>query len=208
VNVLSEIYKNKIIAIIRGAKPEDVLSIAKALKKGGIRILEITMNSPGALSVIKRISGELGDEMVIGAGTVLDPETTKSALDHGAKFILSPVVDVETIKLTKKYGAVSIPGAFTPTEILNAFEAGGDIIKVFPASSIKPSYIKEIHGPLPQIPLLPTGGVNLDNIKDFNDSGAAGFGIGGSLVNSRETVTKEYLDNLTEKAVKFLKKIK
>lgn len=207
-NVLSEIYKNKIIAIIRGAKPEDVLSIAKALKKGGIRILEITMNSPGALSVIKRISGELGDEMVIGAGTVLDPETTKSALDHGAKFILSPVVDVETIKLTKKYGAVSIPGAFTPTEILNAFEAGGDIIKVFPASSIKPSYIKEIHGPLPQIPLLPTGGVNLDNIKDFNDSGAAGFGIGGSLVNSRETVTKEYLDNLTEKAVKFLKKIK
>lgn len=207
-DVLSEIYKNKVVAIIRGSKPEDVLSIAKALKKGGIKLLEITLNSPKALSVIEQVSDELGDEMIIGAGTVIDSETAKSALDCGAKFILSPTVDIETIKLTKRYGAISIPGAFTPTEILNAFEAGGDIIKVFPATSVGPSYIKDIHGPLPQIPLLPTGGINLDNIKDFNDAGAAGFGLGSALVNSKEIVTEKYLDNLTKKAVKFLDKLK
>ena len=143
-NVLSKILKYKIVAIIRGSKASDVLSIAKALKKGGIKILEITMNSPSALSVIEELTCEFGDEVIVGAGTVLDPESARSALLAGAKFILSPTVDIETIKMTKRYGAISIPGAFTPTEILKAFESGADIIKVFPISCVGPAYIKDI----------------------------------------------------------------
>ena len=131
-NVLSKILEHKIIAIIRGSKAADVLSIAEALNKGGIKILEVTMNSPKALSVIEELTCKFGDKVIVGAGTVLDSETARSALLAGAKFILSPTVNIETIKMTKRYGAVSIPGAFTPTEILKAFENGGDIIKVFP----------------------------------------------------------------------------
>lgn len=149
-NVLSKILEHKIIAIIRGSKAADVLLIAKALNKGGIKILEVTMNSPEALSVIKELACEFRDEVIVGAGTVLDPQTARSALLAGAKFILSPSVDTETIKMTKRYGAVSIPGAFTPTEILKAFESGGDIIKVFPVSCVGPAYIKDIKGPLDQ----------------------------------------------------------
>jgi len=206
-NVLSKILEYKIIAIIRGSKAADVLSIAKALNKGGIKVLEVTMNSPKALSVIEELTCEFGDEVIIGAGTVLDPQTARSALLAGAKFILSPTVDAETIKMTKRYGAVSIPGAFTPTEILKAFESGGDIIKVFPISCVGPSYIKDIKGPLEQIPLLATGGINLDNIGTYIKCGSAGLGLGSSLVNSKFTVNEEYLNELTEKAIKFVNKI-
>ena len=117
-NILSEIVDRKIIAIVRGSKAEDVLSIAKALNKGGIKLIEVTMNSPRALAVIEEVSNELKDEMIVGAGTVLDAQTARNALIAGAKFILSPNVDADTIKMTKRYGAISIPGAFTPTEIL------------------------------------------------------------------------------------------
>jgi 2-dehydro-3-deoxyphosphogluconate aldolase/(4S)-4-hydroxy-2-oxoglutarate aldolase len=203
-NVLSQIMNYK---IIRGSKAKDVVEIAKALNKGGIRLIEVAMNSPKALNVIEQLSCELGDEMIVGAGTVLDPQTARNALIAGAKFILSPTVDKETIKMTKRYGAVSIPGAFTPTEILNAFVNGGDIIKVFPASSVGPSYIKDIKGPLNQIPLLPTGGINLDNIDSYIKNGAAGAGVGGSLVNSKITVNEAYLKELTVKASEFVNKV-
>lgn len=206
-NVLSKILKYKIVAIIRGSKASDVLSIAKALKKGGIKILEITMNSPSALSVIEELTCEFGDEVIVGAGTVLDPESARSALLAGAKFILSPTVDIETIKMTKRYGAISIPGAFTPTEILKAFESGADIIKVFPISCVGPAYIKDIKGPLKQIPLLATGGINLDNISAYINSGSSGVGLGSSLVNSKFEVNEEYLNELTEKAIKFVNKV-
>lgn len=207
-NVLSKILECKIIAIIRGSKAADVLSIAKAINKGGIQVLEVTMNSPKALSVIEQLVCEFGDDVIVGAGTVLDAQTARSAMLAGAKFILSPTVDTETIKMTKRYGAVSIPGAFTATEILKAFESGGDIIKVFPISCVGPSYIKDIHGPLNQIPLLATGGINLDNIDTYIKYGAAGVGLGSSLVNSKFTVDEEYLNALTQKAIKFVDKIK
>lgn len=203
-DILSKIFEHKIIAIIRGSKPEDVLSIAKAINKGGIKLIEITMNSPKALSLIEKLSYELGEDVIVGAGTVLDSQTARNALLAGAKFILSPNVDAETIKITKRYGAISIPGAFTPTEILKAFEDGGDIIKVFPTSCVGPAYIKDIKGPLDQIPLLATGGVNLDNISSYIKSGAVGVGLGSSLVNSKVKVNEEYLNELTEKAIKFV----
>ncbi|MGW8824176.1 bifunctional 4-hydroxy-2-oxoglutarate aldolase/2-dehydro-3-deoxy-phosphogluconate aldolase [Paenibacillus sp. JNUCC32] len=201
-NTMSSILDNKIIAIIRGANSKDVLNMAKALHEGGVNILEITMNSPNALSAIEEITVELGDRVVVGAGTVLDSETARAAILAGAKFILSPTVDIETIQMAKRYGAVSIPGAFTPTEILSAYENGGDIIKVFPAT-LGPSFIKDIRGPLPQIPLLPTGGIGLNNIQEFMKAGAIGCGIGSALVNTQLEITDEYFVQLTEKARQF-----
>src|SRR5471030_2510556 len=193
---LTKILEHKIVAIIRGANPADVLKIAEALYAGGIRILEITMNSQAPLEAIMEVADKLGDKMVIGAGTVLDTESAKAAIEAGAQFILSPIVDIDVIKTAKSYGAVVIPGAHTPTEIVYAFKNGGDIIKVFPAMS--PGYIKDILGPLPHIPLLPTGGVSLENIKQYKQAGAVGFGIGSSLVDTRRAITDEYLDELTQ----------
>jgi len=206
-NTLQQIMDNKIVSIIRGAAPEDTVKIANALKEGGVKLIEITLNSPNALKSIELISQEMGAEMVVGAGTVLDPESARAALLAGAKFILSPTVNIETIKMTKRYGAVSIPGAFTPTEILTAFENGGDIIKVFPAS-IGANYIKDIRGPLNHIPLLPTGGVNVENIAEFKKAGAVGFGIGSSLVDTKQEITEDYLKELTKKAQAYVAAIK
>ena len=165
-SVLNKILEHKIVAIIRGAEPGDVIKIINALYDGGIRVLEITMNSQDALSVIERINKEAGNKLLIGAGTVLDAKTAKDAIAAGAKFIISPSFDPDTIDTTKKYGAVSIPGAFTATEILAAYKAGGDIIKIFPAS-VGVQYIKDIRGPLPHIPLMPTGGIHLENIGSY-----------------------------------------
>jgi 2-dehydro-3-deoxyphosphogluconate aldolase / (4S)-4-hydroxy-2-oxoglutarate aldolase len=204
-NVLSRILTNKIIAIIRGAEPGDVLQIAYALKQGGVDILEVTLNSPNALSVISEMAKNFDDEMVIGAGTVLDSKTAKAVIDLGAKFIVSPNVDVKTIQTTKANGAVSIPGAFTATEVVNAYSNGGDIIKIFPASSAE--YIKVLRGPLSHVPMMPTGGITLENISEFAKAGAAAFGIGTSLVDTKKKITKEYLKQVTENAIKFVEAI-
>ncbi|WP_423147113.1 bifunctional 4-hydroxy-2-oxoglutarate aldolase/2-dehydro-3-deoxy-phosphogluconate aldolase [Rubrolithibacter danxiaensis] len=199
---LSHILQHKIIAIIRGAKPKDILQIANALNMAGIKTMEITINSPKAMHVIETLANEMSNEMLIGAGTVLDPETARTALLAGAKFIISPTLNTKTIKMTKRYGAISIPGAFTPTEILKAYTNGGDIIKVFPAS-VGAAYFSDLSGPLPHIPLMPTGGVNINNIAEFKKAGAVAFGLGSALVNTKEEVNELYLQNLTERARKF-----
>jgi len=205
-STLSQILETKIVAIIRGANPQDVLQIANALQKGGIKALEITINSPKALSVIEEASDYFGKNMLIGAGTVLDAETARAAISAGAKFIISPVVDIETIKMTKRYGIVSIPGAYTPTEIVAAYAAGGDIIKLFPASA-GIQFLKDIRGPLAHIPLMPTGGVNLENIKEYQKAGAVAFGIGSALVDTKNEITEEYLQQLTNKACKYMEAV-
>ncbi len=202
-STLSQILEGKIVAIIRGAKPDDVLKIINALFEGGVKILEITLNSPKALSVIEEAAREIGDKVLIGAGTVMDAETARAALFAGAKFIISPLLNIETIEMTKRHGAVSIPGAFTPTEIVTAYTNGADIIKVFPAS-IGVKYFKDLRGPLQQIPLMPTGGINLENINEFHEAGAVAFGIGSALVNTKHEITKEYLLQLTLKARKYV----
>lgn len=205
-NILSKIFEAKIVAIIRGADAGDVIKIVEALCRGGVRAVEITMNSPKALSVIEEVSDKMGEDVLVGAGTVLDAESAKAAIAAGAKFIISPTVDIKTIQITKRYGVVSIPGAFTPTEILAAFTAGGDIIKVFPAS-LGASYFKDIHGPLSQIPLMPTGGVTLKNIKEFVEAGAVAFGIGSALVNTKQEVNELYLQQLADKAAEFIRAV-
>lgn len=200
---LNHILTHQIIAIIRGADPDEILEIVDALRAGGINTLEITTNSPSAISIIEKLSDKYGSELLIGAGTVLDTETARAAILAGAKFIISPTTDLPTITLTRRYGCVSIPGAFTPTEILKAFEHGGEIIKVFPAI-LGAGYIKEIRGPLSQIPLMPTGGVNIQNIHEFKQAGAVAFGVGSALVTTGKTVNDSYLKALVEKAVAFV----
>jgi 2-dehydro-3-deoxyphosphogluconate aldolase/(4S)-4-hydroxy-2-oxoglutarate aldolase len=203
---LSQILENKIVAIIRGANPDDVLKIINALFEGGIMVLEITLNSPKALAVIEEATTKVGNKMLVGAGTVMDAESARAALLAGAKFIISPSLNIETIKMTKRYGAVSIPGAFTPTEIVTAYANGADIIKVFPASP-GVQYFKELMGPLSHIPLMPTGGINLENINEFQKAGAVAFGIGSALIDTKHKVTEEYLQQLTDKARKFVQAV-
>ncbi|MBM7578227.1 bifunctional 4-hydroxy-2-oxoglutarate aldolase/2-dehydro-3-deoxy-phosphogluconate aldolase [Jeotgalibacillus terrae] len=200
---LTSILDSKMVPIVRGQSPEDVLQIARALHEGGVQVIEITLNSPGALQSIEYVSQELGDVMAVGAGTVLDPESARAALLAGASFILSPSINTETIKMTKRYGAVSIPGAMTPTEIVTAFESGCDIVKVFPVTTFGPNYIKDIKGPLGHIPLMPTGGVSLDNFEAYLKAGAVACGLGSSLVQSTVQIDQSYLTDLKEKARQF-----
>ena len=206
-SVLSHILHHKLVAIIRGIQSGDVLPVAHALYKGGFRTLEITLNSPGALAAIETVAHQLQGRVVVGAGTVLDAASAKAAISSGAEFIISPSLDIDTIQQTKSLGKVSIPGAFTATEIFQAYKNGGDIIKVFPAS-IGADYIRDLKGPFPQIPLMPTGGIHLKNIRDFQLAGAAAFGIGSALVNAKEPVTDVSLQALMARAGQFIQAVR
>jgi 2-dehydro-3-deoxyphosphogluconate aldolase / (4S)-4-hydroxy-2-oxoglutarate aldolase len=203
--VLSLLQQYKIVAIIRGAKPADVMNIVDALYQGGIRAVEVTLNSENALELISKLCGSVKDQMLVGAGTVLNKAAALASIDAGAQFIISPSLDIDTISVTKARGAVSIPGAYTATEIVKAHEAGADIIKVFPAQTAQ--YIKDLRGPLSHIPLMPTGGVNVSNIGAFRDAGAVAFGVGGALVDSSQPVTDAYLAALAEKARAFVQAV-
>lgn len=205
-STLLEILKHKIVAIVRGAKPDDIMKIAEALHEGGIKLMEVTLNSENAVAVIKQLSNTMKDKMHIGAGTVLNVEDTEKAIHAGAQFIISPCFNTDVIAATKRMGAVSIPGAFTPSEIVNAYNAGGDIIKVFPASG-NIDYIREVRAPLQHIPLMPTGGISLENITAFQKAGAVAFGIGTSLVNTKREMTEEYLVQLVTTSKQFVQAI-
>ena len=162
-----------IVAVIRVNNAAELMDTTIALNQGGVRALEITMTSPGALDAISETSKRLGDDAIIGVGTVLDPETARAAILAGAKFVVSPVLNLDVIRLCQRYSVPCIPGAFTPTEILRAWEAGADVVKVFPATKLGPSYFKDLLGPLPQLRLTPTGGVNLENAGEFIKAGAS-----------------------------------
>ncbi|MFE4352948.1 bifunctional 4-hydroxy-2-oxoglutarate aldolase/2-dehydro-3-deoxy-phosphogluconate aldolase [Peribacillus butanolivorans] len=200
---LVELKQGKLVAVIRGARPDQIVPIARALNEGGIRSLEITVETPKVCELIDKVKEEFGDDIIVGAGTVLDPETARSVIMAGAEFIFSPTVNIETIKMAKRYGIISIPGALTPTEILTAYEHGADVIKVFPADALGVGYFKNLKGPLPHIPLMPTGGVNLDNLASFLKAGAVAAGIGGSLINPKKLLSEEDYTELEETAKKF-----
>ncbi|MDE5411811.1 bifunctional 4-hydroxy-2-oxoglutarate aldolase/2-dehydro-3-deoxy-phosphogluconate aldolase [Alkalihalobacterium chitinilyticum] len=204
---LDRIKENGVVAIIRGADPENILHIAKALQVGGIQTLEITVETPKVMTLIESVRTEYPD-LIVGAGTVLDPETARAAILAGSQFIFSPTVNEETIRLTKRYGVISIPGALTPTEILTAYEHGADVIKVFPANIYGPGYLKDVHGPLPHIPLMPTGGIDLHNVADYIQTGAVAVGLGGALVNTKIEMTDEYFKDLTEKSKSFVEAVR
>lgn len=189
---LAYIFRHQIVAILRGYTVSEVVNIAEAMADGGIRCLEVTLNSPDAAESINQLSKQLGSRMLIGAGTVLDEADLQVALDAGAKFIVSPHTNAALIERTRKQGVVSIPGAFTPTEVVQAYKAGGQLIKIFP-SSLGVSYIKELRAPLNNIPLMPTGGINAGNIQEFKKAGAHAFGIGSALLPGKGRVDDSFL---------------
>jgi 2-dehydro-3-deoxyphosphogluconate aldolase/(4S)-4-hydroxy-2-oxoglutarate aldolase len=195
---LEQILKHKLVAILRGMPANDIAAIANALYDGGIRVLEVTLNSDQALQVIAQLSDTFKDKMLIGAGTVLDRADAINAIAAGASFLISPSLDIAVIRATKNAGRVSIPGAFTATEILNAHNSGADIVKVFPVPDA--AYIKNILAPLNHIRLMPTGGIDTSNIKTFAATGAVAFGIGSALVKNSNTINEAYLKELSAKA--------
>ena len=188
-----------IVAIIRANSSKELFDTAVAIKNGGVDVIEITMTTPNALQVISDVSNRLGDSVLIGVGSVLDAETARAAMLAGAEFVVSPVTKPDIIAICNRYGKVVIPGAFTPTEILCAWETGADYVKVFPSSGVGPSYIKDIKAPLPQIPLVPTGGVTAENASEFIKAGAAALGVGSALV-SQDLIDAVDFATLTERA--------
>lgn len=202
---LSRLLQHKLVAILRGVAPTDVWSVAAALQDGGIHALELTLNSEDALAQISSLNNTFGDGMLIGAGTVLDVADAERAVQAGARFLISPVVGVDVIRFANDHNVVSIPGAYTATEIMQAHKAGGHIIKVFPVSD--PSYIKALLAPLNKIRVMPTGGVSLTNIKAFSEAGAVAFGIGSSLLQYKGHADAAYLAGLTDRARCFVQAI-
>ncbi len=184
--------KAKIVAIVRGLEEDKIRPVAKALMAGGIRAMEVTFNTPGAERMIEILSGEFGGELLVGAGTVLEPKTAAIAASCGAKFVLSPVTDISVIKECERLGVVSVPGAMTPTEILTAWNHGASMVKVFPAGTLGPKYIGDVLAPLNDLSLMAVGGINLDNIAQFFSFGAHAVGIGSDLVNKSMIASGDY----------------
>jgi 2-dehydro-3-deoxyphosphogluconate aldolase/(4S)-4-hydroxy-2-oxoglutarate aldolase len=182
---LGRILDAGVIAIVRLDSAGQLGKVASAIKAGGVDIIEFTMTTPGALDIIAASTQEFGDEVVLGAGTVLDAETARAAILAGARFIVSPTLNPATVELCRRYSVIAVPGAFSPTEILTAWELGADLVKVFPAGTGGPGYIKDVLAPLPQVRLVPTGGVNLQNAADYIQAGAAAVAVGSSLVSKR-----------------------
>lgn len=197
------IEESGIIAIVRFDRSEQLIQVAKAIRAGGVGIIEFTMTTPNALGIIEESAREFGDEVLLGAGTVLDGETARAAILAGAEFIVAPTLDPEVIEICRRYSKVVIPGALTPTEILTAWESGADFVKVFPATLGGPSYLKAIRGPLPQVKLIPVGGVSLENVADFIKAGAVAVAVGGNLVKKRAIAEGNFAE-LTETAHQFV----
>jgi 2-dehydro-3-deoxyphosphogluconate aldolase/(4S)-4-hydroxy-2-oxoglutarate aldolase len=200
---LKRLVDTGIIAVVRTEGGDELVGICEALVEGGVIGVEITMTSPGAIEAISKAARVLEGKAIIGAGSVLDAETARIAMLAGADFIVSPVLNKKIISMCKRYGKIVIPGAFTPTEILAAWEAGADVVKVFPATKLGPSFFKDVRGPLPQVKMTPTGGVDLDNLGDFLQAGAVFVGVGSALVDKRMVAEKDWA-GLTELAASYI----
>lgn len=205
--ILKTILDCGVIAIVRFERSEQLIKVAQAIKAGGVSVIEFTMTTPNALKIIEESAKEFGDEVLLGAGTVLDPETTRAAILAGAQFIVSPTLNSRTIEVCHRYSKVVMPGTLTPTEILTAWEWGADLIKVFPAAMGGSRYIKAVLAPLPQVKLVPTGGVSLENAADFIKAGAAAVAVGSNLVN-KKAVAEGNFPLLTKLARQFIEAVK
>jgi len=200
---LDRVYKTGIVAVIRAASGELLADVAEALLAGGVDVMEVTFTVPRAPQVLERVAERLGDRILLGAGTILDPETARIALLSGAEFIVSPTVNLDVIRLCRRYSKLVMPGAFTPTEVLTAWEAGADVVKVFPSDVTGPAYLKALAGPLPQIRLMPTGGVSLQTAEAFLEAGAFALGVGGSLVDPKLVAAGE-ISKIEQRARQFV----
>jgi 2-dehydro-3-deoxyphosphogluconate aldolase/(4S)-4-hydroxy-2-oxoglutarate aldolase len=181
-----------IVAVVRFSEPDPLVEVVKALAEGGVTVAEVTFTVPNALDVIRAAKQQLGDRVLLGAGTVLDTETARAALLAGAEFLVAPSLNVEVIKLCRRYDKLVMPGAFTPTEVVTAWEAGADIVKVFPADVVGPAFFKALRGPLPQVKLMPTGGVDLTTASEFLKAGAVCLGVGSQMVDPKLVAARDF----------------
>jgi len=209
-NDLDRILRCGIVAVLRAPRGELLAEVAEALLAGGVEAIEVTFTVPHALQVIEQVADRLGDKLVLGAGTVLDAETARAAILAGAQFIVSPTLNLQVVELCRRYSRVVMPGALTPTEILTAWQAGADIVKVFPSDLTGPGYLKAVLAPLPQVRLMPTGGVNLQTAADFLKAGACALGIGSSLVDPQAVAKREFakITDLARKYVEIVRQVR
>lgn len=196
-----------LVAIIRAPSGEQLVEVSQALLDGGLDVIEVTFTVPGILDILREVRAALGDRILLGAGTVLDPESARAAILAGAEFLVTPTVNVDVIRMARRYDKLVMSGAFTPTEILTAWEAGADIVKVFPADVGGPAYLKAIHGPLPHVRLLPTGGVNLETLPAFVQAGACAVGLGTALVE-KEALERRDMARIRRQAEAFVAKMR
>lgn len=201
---LAQITGIGLVPVVRTESAESAILAIEAIYRGGVRVAEITMTVPGAVRALEKIANEFGDKIVLGAGTVLDPETARICMLAGAEFLVTPSLKLATIEIAKRYSKVICPGALTPTEVLTAWEAGADIVKIFPCGNVGgPKYIKALKGPFAQIEMIPTGGVNLETAGEFLKAGACAVAVGGELVDARHIKEGRY-DLIEEKARQYL----
>lgn len=198
VSRLDQMKQSGIVAAMRAKSAHNLLKAARAIKKGGVNCIEVAMTTPNALQVIKQVSQQM-EGVLIGAGTVLDSETARSAILAGAEYLVSPTTNREMIEMANRYDKLVAPGAFTPTEVMNAWEAGADVVKVFPASRYGPKYISDLKAPLPQVSLMPTGGVNQDNAKNYIEQGADLLCVGSAIID-QEAIDQGRFEVLTQNA--------
>ncbi|MCF7886119.1 MAG: bifunctional 4-hydroxy-2-oxoglutarate aldolase/2-dehydro-3-deoxy-phosphogluconate aldolase [Candidatus Marinimicrobia bacterium] len=200
---LQKIENSGLVAVIRLQNEDKLANIIEALSDGGVKSLEITMTTPGAIKIIDNITDQLEDDFIVGVGSVLDSETAVAAIHAGAEFVVSPILKEEIIQAAHRYGKVVVPGAFSPNEAIRAWEMGADVVKIFPASNLGPKYLKNIHGPMPQIKLSPTGGVNKENAADYIKYGASFLGVGSALLD-KDMIKNNDWDALKNNAQKFI----
>jgi 2-dehydro-3-deoxyphosphogluconate aldolase/(4S)-4-hydroxy-2-oxoglutarate aldolase len=202
--ILSFITDIGIVPVVRTSSAETAIKSIEAIYRGGVRSAEITMTVPGAIKALEKIADQFGDKIMLGAGTVLDPETARACMLAGAQFFVTPSLNLATIEICKRYSKVICAGALTPTEVLAAWQAGSDVVKVFPANAVGgPKYIKALKGPFPQISMIPTGGVNLETAGEFLKAGACAVAVGGELVDARLIRENRY-DRMEELAREYL----
>lgn len=200
---LARVHASGIVAVIRSERSELLADVAEALVAGGVDVMEVTFTVPRAHLVLEQVAARLGGKILLGAGTVLDSETARIALLSGAEFVVSPTVNAEVIRLCRRYDKLVMPGAFTPTEVLAAWEHGADIVKIFPSDVTGPAYLRALAGPLPQIRMMPTGGVNLETAAAFLHAGAFALGVGGSLVDPKAVAAGD-LSQIESRALQFV----
>ena len=204
--VLAQIESNGIVAVIRADDATQAVEVCRALADGGVVAWEIAMTTPGALRAIERVADEMGDRGILGVGTVLDTETAVAAVHAGAQFVFAPTVNPAIIEAVHRYDRVMVPGGLTPTEIATAWAAGADLVKVFPANIFGPGYLKDLRGPLPQVRLTPTGGVDLTTARHWIDAGAVCLGVGSSLVK-KDLIRAKNWNELSSLAGQFIQAV-
>lgn len=205
--ILDGILDCGIAAVVRGQSDEQILKAIAAALAGGVNAIEVTFTVPNALEIIRQLAAKISDDVILGAGTVTTPELAASAIDAGAQFLVSPNTNIATIEMAKSRGVPIFPGALTPTEVFTAWQAGGDVIKIFPANVMGPSYLKDLHGPFPDIPFMPTGGVDLSTARSWLEAGAVALGVGGALIDKKLMASGDYAE-ITNRARKFREIVK